>query len=91
MANNDRDSLMKKIQELSFVKTETELYLDGHPYNTAALGYYREILAKLDEALTKYQNEYGPVFAEGVVGDRWTWIEGKWPWQIDIDEKMEDK
>ena len=33
--------------------------------------------------MTEYQNKYGPLFAEGVVGDRWTWVDGAWPWQID--------
>ena len=74
--------LMKKIQELSFAKTETELYLDSHPDNSMALDYYKDIISKLDDAMTKYQNEYGPIYAEGVIGDRWTWVDGKWPWQL---------
>ena len=36
--------------------------------------------------MTEYQNKYGPLFAEGVVGDRWTWVDGAWPWQIDTED-----
>ena len=88
MGNNN---LLKKIQELAFAKVETELYLDTHPDCTRALSYYKEILAELDEAMTKYQNTVGPMYAEGVVsGDRWTWIDGKWPWQTGNDANSED-
>ena len=83
MANMDKENLLRKIQALSFAKVETELYLDTHPNASQALEYYRNILAELDEAMTEYQNKYGPLFAEGVVGDRWTWVDGKWPWQLE--------
>lgn len=83
MANMDKENLLRKIQALSFAKVETELYLDTHPEVRQALEYYRNILAELDEAMTEYQNKYGPLFAEAAVGDRWTWVEGKWPWQLE--------
>lgn len=87
MDNMGKEALLKKIQALSFVKVETELYLDTHPDSKAALDYYRDILSQLDEAMTEYQNKYGPLFAEGVVGDRWSWVEGAWPWQLDTEDK----
>ena len=87
MANQERENLLRKIQALSFAKVETELYLDTHPDSRQALEYYRNTLSELDEAMTEYQNKYGPLFAEGVVGDRWTWVEGKWPWQLDTEDR----
>ena len=83
MDKTKKDELMRKIQALSFAKVESELYLDTHPDSEMALNYYRDILSKLDEAMTEYQNKYGPLFAEGVVGNKWTWVEGKWPWQLE--------
>ena len=79
--NNRKEELMKKIQELAFAKTETELYLDMHPKCSMALSHYRNILDMLDEAMIEYQNKYGPIYHEGVVGDSWSWVEGEWPWQ----------
>ena len=87
MDNMSKESLMKKVQELSFAKVETELYLDTHPESKEALNYYRDILSRLDDAMTEYQNKYGPIFAEGVVGDRWSWVEGAWPWQLQVEDK----
>ena len=80
--NNGKNALLKKIQALSFAKVETELYLDTHPDCAAALEYYKDTLEQLDELMSEYQNKYGPLFAEGVVGDRWSWVDGKWPWQL---------
>ena len=87
MNNQNIESLLRKIQALSFAKVETELYLDVYPEATGALDYYKNILSQLDEAMTEYQNKYGPLFAEGVVGDKWTWVEGKWPWQLDTEDR----
>lgn len=87
MNNQNKESLLRKIQALSFAKVETELYLDVYPEATGALDYYKNILSQLDEAMTEYQNKYGPLFAEGVVGDKWTWVEGKWPWQLDTEDR----
>jgi spore coat protein JB len=87
MDKQTKESLMRRVQELSFAKVECELYLDTHPDSREALDYYKNILSRLDEAMTTYQNEYGPIFSEGVVGDRWTWVEGAWPWQLTAEDK----
>ena len=88
--NNDvmnRDELMKKIHALSFAMTEAQLFLDTHPDCRDALTYFRARRAELDDAMTEYQNKYGPLFADMTVGDRWTWIDGPWPWQNNGKEK----
>lgn len=78
-----KNELMKKIQELSFVKTELELFLNTHPNCRAALDYYHKIIEELDIALTEYQNRFGPIVAEASSADRWNWIDGPWPWHLD--------
>ena len=47
----DRKELMKKIQALSFAKTETELYLNAHPEAMPALSYYKELIGRLDSLI----------------------------------------
>ena len=86
-----RDALLKKIQSLSFAKTESELYLDVYPDNREALEYYKKILPELDAAMVEYQSKYAPLFAESVTGDSWTWVKEKWPWQIETENSAEDK
>ncbi len=84
----DKAELMHKIQALCFAKTETELYLDGHPDAAPALEYYKELLKGVAALTEEYEAKYGPITAGGVNGERWTWVEGKWPWQYDREEDL---
>ena len=77
----DREALLRKIQELSFVKTELELYLDAYPTNRDALQKYYETVDALSALTERYEATYGPLTAKGTQGGTWTWIDGPWPWQ----------
>ena len=86
--NMTKAELFRKIQELSFVKVELELFLDTHPDSRVAMDYYRETVEALKNYLTAYQAEHGPIHAEaGAMGDKWSWVDKPWPWQ---NEKMTD-
>ena len=76
-----RRELMRKIQAYSFAKTETELFLDGHPDCPAALDYYRDTVEKLSGLVEEYENRFGPITARGTRGDGWAWVTDAWPWQ----------
>ena len=69
------------IRELSFVKTELELYLDTHPRCRTALDYYYQTVEELKRLTEQYENTTGPLTAMGNTGDSWQWINGPWPWQ----------
>ncbi len=79
-----REALMREIEKLAFVKTETELFLDTHPDCRAALDYYYGIVDRLDGLRLEYANRFGPVCAAEVVGERWSWVDGAWPWHTDF-------
>ena len=75
-------TLAEKIQALTFVKEELELYLDTHPTCRTALDYYQQTLMELERLTEQHENEVGPLTASGVRStDEWTWIGGPWPWQ----------
>lgn len=76
-----REELMREIHALSFAMTEAQLFLDTHPECRDALMYFKDLGGKLDVLMTEYQNKYGPLFADMTVGDKWTWVDGPWPWQ----------
>ena len=89
----NKEELMRRIQELSFAKVETELFLDTHPECKLALDYYYKIVDELGMAMTEYQNKYGPIVASGTMSEGWSWIEGAWPWQLGHEDgkKAEEK
>jgi len=84
----DRRELMKKIQALSFAKTETELYLNAHPEAMPALSYYKELIGRLDMLMEEYEAKYGPITAKGTGADRWSWVDAPWPWQYNAEEDV---
>jgi len=87
----NKQELLKKIQQLSFAKVEAELFLDTHPECTQALDYYKKTVNSLEMLMEEYQNTYGPLVAMAVQGDKWTWVDGPWPWHIDWDENANGK
>ena len=77
-----REKALKVIQTLDFVIHETVLFLDGHPDNQKALAYYHQAVDKRNECVKEYEKMFGPLTADAVKGDSWTWIDNPWPWHI---------
>ena len=75
---------LKEIMRLHFGVTETVLYLDTHPYDTAVLQLQNEFASRLQNAIEQYQRKYGPlVHSYDRADSPWEWINEPWPWQID--------
>lgn len=78
----DKNRLYEEIKQYDFTLVELALYLDTHPNDTKALRIYASVSEKLEELKEKYEHNYGPLTISGVnSGDRWTWIDGPWPWE----------
>ena len=84
--HNDREKLLRKIQAVCFAKTEAGLYLDAYPNCTVALEYYHKLAAEYKMLVEQYENEYGALVQDGAPTDKWTWVDGIWPWQIESKE-----
>ena len=76
-----KEALMERIHALSFAMTEAQLFLDTHPDCRDALTYFKDLRNQLGAAMIEYQNTYGPLLADMTPTDKWTWIDGPWPWQ----------
>ncbi len=81
---------MKKIQELSFVKTELELFLDTHHNCEVALQNFEDTVSALDELCVQYAEMFGPIKSTDCRGS-WSWTEGSWPWQKDFPDGNGEK
>lgn len=87
--NLDKKALYNKIQELRFVKTELELYLDTHPNCRVALDYYYQTVEALRDLYERYSVFDAPLFAAEVQGDKWSWVGSPWPWHRSEDNSKE--
>ena len=76
--------LMKRIKALSFAATETQLFLDTHPECTSALEYYRDVVARLNEAMAEYSQKHSPILASDETGNVWSWAGPVWPWHTEV-------
>ena len=85
--NSDKATLYAKIQELRFVKTELELYLDTHPECKVALDYYNQTVSALEDLYVRYSAYGDPMVAAMVQGDEWTWVNNPWPWHRHINNE----
>jgi len=80
---NDQKKLYKIIQQLSFAVNEVTLYLDTHPHCRQAIQYYKKHRDALKEAVSLYEEKYGPMTMYGINScDNWTWVHDQWPWEI---------
>lgn len=80
-AENGAGELLRKISEMSFVKTELELYLDTHPTCKMALDMYHKTVDELKLLTETYKNLYGPLVAgDSVNTESWSWVNMPWPW-----------
>lgn len=82
---NKRLCMLKEIQELEFSAIDLNLFLDTHPEDQAALRDFYAVRDKLVAAIKKYEEMYGPLTVTGFTPsqDKWLWIEGPWPWEIE--------
>lgn len=79
-----REAVMKNIYELGFVLVETMLYLDTHPNDLEALGYYAKMRDKYKLATEKYTQLYGPLQFTDVNNENyWTWVATPMPWEVE--------
>lgn len=75
--------MREKLMSLYFVIVELELYLDGHPDNTAALARYKCVVRDYKELAASYEKAYGPLTAMGNGSkDEWQWVRQPWPWEV---------
>ena len=80
--NQQREMLLKKINEVSFAVDDILLFLDTHPDCQEALDFYRQNVAIRKEALSEYARLYGPLTidtADDSCSRSWEWIQQPFP------------
>jgi spore coat protein JB len=80
-----QSELMKKIQELAFVKCELELFLDTHPGDEESLEKMKKYRDMARPLVEEYEQKYGPLTKNSNKANTWNWIKGPWPWESEED------
>lgn len=78
----EREILLKRVQVCEFAMLDLALFLDTHPDDQQALAHYRKHQTMRKNAVAEYEERFGPLTKENAAeGERWTWVDGLWPWQ----------
>ncbi len=83
----NREKLLKSVQQYSFAMLEAALFLDTHPDCADALAYYNKYKKLWQEAKAEYESKYGPLTVSSDANNsRWQWSKGPWPWELAANE-----
>ena len=78
----NRQALLRKVQQHYFAMVDAGLYLDGHPKNKRALAYYEEHRKIAAMLRAEYEQKYGPLSITGNNDTTaWRWVDAPWPWE----------
>lgn len=79
---NEKNILMKKIQQYDFTLKELNLYLDTHPYCRNALAMFAKYRKLRESAVTEYTRKFGIITPEQNTNlESWDWIDDPFPWE----------
>ena len=82
MANTNQAKLYRFIHEVGFAMDDVILYLDTHPCDMQAMGYYENYKKLYKQAVDEYTKLYGPLKEENVCSSNyWAWVKTPWPWE----------
>ncbi len=81
---NEREKMLRAVQQYHFAMEEAGLYLDAHPEDKKALAYFSKISELSKQAVAAYEAQYGPLtIMSASSADRWQWIDSPWPWEME--------
>ena len=82
---NERNRLLKEIQQLNFMMVEAGLFLNNQKNCKEAKEAFSSYQKRHAKAKEEYESCYGPLTYEGVNAecDGWSWIDGPWPWEVE--------
>ena len=73
---------LTELMAIDFAADELELYLDTHCDDAEAFAMYQTFLALKKEARSRYEQQYGPISQEDMLGAKcYDWLKEPWPWE----------
>lgn len=79
---SDRENLLIKIMEESFIVNDLALYLDINPNDIDVYNYFKKHERLLMEYVDMYENKYASI-SLNAKKESYNWEKGPWPWEVD--------
>ncbi len=77
----EREHSAHTVQHLQLALVDATLFLDTHPDNPAALNYFQRMQEQYQKAKDEFESHFGPLTHAYDFGEKWSWIDGPWPWE----------
>lgn len=84
MACCEKEILLKKIDNISFMCDDIRLFLDTHPKNQQALYFYDKYTEVRKKLVREYHEKFGGLTWYDYSGGKWNWCDEPWPWQWEV-------
>ena len=81
--NDMKCGLMRDVQTAQFALIETNLYLDTHPFDCEALKALEKYSEALADAIEKYEEKCGALFADSITDVPFDWVKKPFPWETE--------
>lgn len=80
---NEQQELFLNLSQLAFAAHDINLLLDVHPDNKELINRFNEYRGKANEAMTIYEEKYGPLSLRSNTLNQvpWAWEDNTWPWE----------
>ena len=77
----EKQDLLWRMTSQQFAAFDTQLYLDTHPYDAAAVQMFNKFQNAHAELQRQYESIYGPLGADKAASPHWDWVSDPWPWE----------
>ena len=78
----EQEKMREAVYANGFAVDEARLFLDTHPSSKEAMDYFQKKMNMYQEALRRYEENYGRITPEsGVMDGNWAWATYPWPWE----------
>lgn len=78
---NDREASLLKVQQLDFMVSELNLYLNIYPHDKECFDLFKKYDEEEKMAINEYERKYGPLLLENDKGSSYDWSKSPWPWE----------
>ncbi len=79
---NEKQQLMRRIQQESFALVEANLYLDSHPTCPMGLKYFAQHKKEYEALMDEFAEKYGPItVGQSSTEKKWGWVTTPFPWE----------
>jgi len=83
--DTNEEKMLLKIQQYEIALMDLNLYLDIYPNDSSLANLYKQYNQELDTLKKEFEEKFYPLSkSSSVKNNTWKWLDGKWPWEREL-------